>query len=147
TAGALAQGSLPNKLQIPLLRSGLMPYLWRIPPVGRALMRPMFGRTPESPLIEVTRKMIVRQDVARSHPLLHAICYENHYARLRDIPIETIVLCGELDRTCPAWHSRELGAKLPRATNFWLPEVGHMLMYEAPQAVVDAIRAELVPHR
>jgi pimeloyl-ACP methyl ester carboxylesterase len=138
-AGAVAEGSLQNRLQIPLLRTGVMPHLWRVPPIGNALVRQLFGRDPDLAFVENTRAMLVRQDVRRSLPLLHAMCYENYYEKLRDIPLETIVLCGELDRTCPPWHSRQLSSSLPRATLRWLPEVGHMLMYEAPQAVLDAV--------
>lgn len=138
-AGAVGEGSLQNRLQIPFLQTGLMPYLWRVPPIGNALVRALFGRDADLAFIQNTREMLVRQDVRRSLPLLHAMCYENYYAKLADIPLETIVLCGELDRTCPSWHSRELGRKLPKATVRWLPEVGHMLMYESPQAVLDAV--------
>ena len=61
------------------------------------------------------------------------------YARLPEIPVATRVLCGELDRTCPAWHSQRLARELPNATARFVPELGHMLNYEAPDAVYDAI--------
>ena len=139
-AGAVARGSLQNQLQIPLLRAGIMPYAWRVAPLGRALMRPLFGENADPRHVEATRTMLARQDVSRSLPLLRAMCFEDYYARLSEIPIETSVWCGELDRTCPPWHSRELGAKLPRASTHWLPRLGHMVMYEAPHVVVDAVR-------
>jgi len=66
--------------------------------------------------------------------------YENYYDRLPEISLPARVVCGELDRTCPAWHSRRLGSELPRAQTRWLPDVGHMLGYEAPEAIVDAVR-------
>lgn len=138
-AGAVARGSLQNQLQIPLLRAGLIPYAWRLPPLGRALMRPLFGRAADPDFVEATRQVIAKQDVQRSLPLLRAMCFEDYYARLHEIPIETTVLCGDLDQTCPPWHSRELGAKLQRATSRPLPGMGHMLMYEAPQPVIDAV--------
>jgi pimeloyl-ACP methyl ester carboxylesterase len=51
-----------------------------------------------------------------------------------------VLLCGEMDRTCPRWHSERLGKELPNAHNVWLPRVGHMLCYEAPQAILDALQ-------
>jgi pimeloyl-ACP methyl ester carboxylesterase len=138
-AGSVAQGSLQNKLQIPLLKLGLMPRLWRVPSVGRALIAQLFGREPAAEWLELTRAMLLRQTVARSLPLLRAMCYDDHYARLAELAVDTRVLCGELDRTCPAWHSERLGRLLAQAQNTWLPGVGHMLAYEAPDQVCDAI--------
>jgi pimeloyl-ACP methyl ester carboxylesterase len=64
---------------------------------------------------------------------------DDHYDRLHAIPIATCVLSGELDRTCPPSHSRRIGAALRNAQNRWLPRIGHMLAYEAPEAVIDAV--------
>jgi pimeloyl-ACP methyl ester carboxylesterase len=138
-AGAVAQGSLSNKLQMPLVESGLLPRLWRMPSLGRALMKPLFGRRQEPEWLELTRQMLIRQDVQRALPLMRAMSHENYYDRLSEITVETRVLCGELDRTCPAWHSERLGKELPNARNRWLPGAGHMLGYEAPDAIISAI--------
>jgi hypothetical protein len=35
-----------------------------------------------------------QRDVDRSLPLLRAMCFEDYYARLHEISIETTVLCG-----------------------------------------------------
>lgn len=138
-AGAVGQGSLQNRLQIPLLELGLIPRLWRIPGVGRALVAPLFGRRRDPEWLERTREMLVAQDVSRSLPLLRAMCNDDLYGRLGEIPVATRVLCGELDRTCPAWHSQRLARELPAATARLLPDAGHMLNYEAPDAVFDAV--------
>lgn len=139
-AGAVAVGSLPNRLQMPLVESGLMPRLWRMPGLGRALMKPLFGTRADAAWLEETRQMIARQDVPRTLPLMRAMSRDNHYDRLRDIQVaETRVVCGELDRTCPAWHSRRLAEEIPRATSRWLPGIGHMLNFEAPEAIVSAV--------
>jgi pimeloyl-ACP methyl ester carboxylesterase len=37
-------------------------------------------------------------------------------------------------------HSRRLGAGLPDASSRWLPGIGHMLAYEVPDVVVEAVR-------
>jgi pimeloyl-ACP methyl ester carboxylesterase len=53
--------------------------------------------------------------------------------------LPTVVLSGERDKTCPRWHSERLGAEIPPATNVWLPDIGHMVVYEAPDAIVQEI--------
>jgi pimeloyl-ACP methyl ester carboxylesterase len=70
---------------------------------------------------------------------MRAMSLENHYGALHKITVETRVLCGELDRTCPAWHSERLGRDIARAQVDWLPGKGHMLSFEAPDAVLGAI--------
>jgi non-heme chloroperoxidase len=139
-AGAVAVGSLQNRLQIPLLKSGLLKPLWRYPASGRALVAQLFGRSPDPVHIELTRQTLLRQDIHASLPLLQAMSHENHYGRLTEIAVPARVVCGELDRTCPAWHSQRLGRELPRAQTRWLPDVGHMLMYEAPDAIIEAVK-------
>jgi pimeloyl-ACP methyl ester carboxylesterase len=138
-AGSVAKGSLQNKLQIPLLRLGILPKLWRIPSLGRVLMKPLFGDAPDPQWLELTRAMLVRQDVERAMPLLRAMCYDDLYPQLPEIPVETRLLCGERDGTCPPWHSRRLAEELPNARGRWLPKAGHMLPLEATDEVCAAI--------
>jgi pimeloyl-ACP methyl ester carboxylesterase len=141
TAGAVGQGSLQNLVQIPMLESGLIKALWRFPPTGRALVSQLFGSAPDARFVELTRAMLLRQDLRLSLPLLRAMTTESYYDRLREIAIETRVICGELDRTCPPSHSRRLAAGLANASTEWLPGIGHMLGYEAPAVIVRAVRA------
>ncbi len=140
-AGAVAKGSLQNRMQIPLLRLGAIQPLWRFRPTGIALVSQLFGPRPDPRFVEATRAILVRQDTRRSLPVLEAMIHRDYYGRLGEIPLETKVLCGMHDRTCPRWHSERLGSELPNASNAWIPDVGHMLMYEAPDAIVGAIVA------
>jgi len=138
-AGSVAQGSVQNRIQIPLLRFGVTRKLWERPRVGRPLVAQLFGVRPDPRHVEATRLCLLRQREQHSFPMLNAMLHENYYARLGEVSLPVTVLCGELDRTCPRWHSQRLGAELPRARNLWLPELGHMLPYEAPEVVVDAV--------
>jgi pimeloyl-ACP methyl ester carboxylesterase len=70
---------------------------------------------------------------------MRAMNHENYYDKLSAITVEARVLCGELDRTCPAWHSERLTKELPNASGRWLPGIGHMLGFEAPDAIISAI--------
>lgn len=138
-AGAVSKGSLSNKVQMPLIESGLLPRLWRMPRVGRELMKPLFGHKQDPEWLELTRNMLIRNDTSRALPLMRAMSSEDYYSKLSEITVETRVICGELDRTCPSWHSERLGKELPNARNRWLPGAGHMLGYEAPDAIISAI--------
>lgn len=141
-AGSVARGSVQNRIQIPLLRFGVLRRLWKMPRMGRSLVAQLFGEAPDPHHVEATRLCLLRQREQQSFPMLNAMLHEDYYARLNEIPLPVSVLCGELDRTCPRWHSERLGRELPRARNVWLPRSGHMLPYEAPQAVLDAVASD-----
>jgi non-heme chloroperoxidase len=138
-AGAVAQGSMQNRLQIPLLKSGVLRKLWGFPPAGRGLVGQLFGPDPDPRFVETTRQILLRQRERETWPMLNAMLDENYYPRLHEVTIEARVLCGSADRTCPAWHSRRLGAELANGTNIWLADKGHMLPYEAPDAIFYAV--------
>jgi pimeloyl-ACP methyl ester carboxylesterase len=140
-AGSVAQGSVQNRLQIPLLRFGVTRKLWQRPRIGRPLVAQLFGESPDPRHVEATRLCLLRQREQQSFPMLNAMLHENYYARLGEIPLPVSVLCGELDRTCPRWHSERIGRELPSAQNLWLPRLGHMLPYEAPQVLLAAVDA------
>lgn len=138
-AGSVARGSLQNRLQIPLLRFGLLRKLWARPSAGQKLVAQLFGENPDPRHVEATRLCLLRQREQQSFPMLNAMLHEDYYARLREISLPLTVLCGEQDRTCPRWHSERIGKEPPNATNLWLPRRGHMLPYEEPQVLVETI--------
>jgi non-heme chloroperoxidase len=138
-AGSVAKGSLQNRIQIPLLRSGVSRKLWEIPRLGRPLVAQLFGDSPNPRHVEATRRCLLRQREQQSFPMLNAMLHDDYYARLGEISLPASIVCGETDRTCPRWHSERMGAELANAQNRWLPRIGHMLPYEAPQAVVEAV--------
>jgi pimeloyl-ACP methyl ester carboxylesterase len=47
---------------------------------------------------------------------------------------------GEADRMTPPAKARPLGAAIASSRTIVLPEAGHMLMTERPDAVIDALR-------
>ena len=59
-----------------------------------------------------------------------------HIGRLR-CPV--LVLCGENDQLTPADRSHELAAAIPGAELALLPQCGHMLTMEQPEAVNDRL--------
>ena len=57
-------------------------------------------------------------------------------ARLR---CPALVIAGELDRMTPARQGARLAEAIPNATFVSIPECGHMLMVERPDATLDAL--------
>ncbi|MFM8240723.1 MAG: alpha/beta fold hydrolase [Actinomycetota bacterium] len=49
------------------------------------------------------------------------------------------MLCGNKDATTPPWQSERLAEGIPGAQAWWVPRAGHMLNWEAPDAIVEAI--------
>jgi pimeloyl-ACP methyl ester carboxylesterase len=138
-AGIVAKGSIQNRLQIPLVKAGLMPAILSSEWLGRAFTRSLFGRVADREFVEATRLILASQKLKVMTPLVDFQVQEDHYPGLASIGVETLVLCGERDRTCPRWHSERLGAEIPSARNVWLSDIGHMVVYEAPDAVENAV--------
>lgn len=63
--------------------------------------------------------------------------------RLHDIRVPTIVVCGQEDRLTPMRLSSELEQGIEGARLVAVPEAGHMVMLERPDAVNKALEAFL----
>lgn len=56
-----------------------------------------------------------------------------------------LLMCGEADRLTPPDCTRAMAALVPQAEVVWLPEAGHMLTMECPDAVNAALLRWLAP--
>ena len=79
------------------------------------------------------------QDHQALVPLLQRLATTSYYDRLGELDVPTIVVCGEEDSTTPRWHSERMGSEIPGARNVWVPDGGHMLNWQAPEVLVEAI--------
>lgn len=59
--------------------------------------------------------------------------------RLAEIHLPTLVICGSADKMTPLRLSSQLTAGIPEAQLETIPEAGHMVMLEQPQAVAAAM--------
>jgi pimeloyl-ACP methyl ester carboxylesterase len=64
-------------------------------------------------------------------------------ARLGELLLPVLVVCGSEDRLTPEKYARYLAGHLPDARLVMLPGAGHMAMLEQPQASAEAVRAFL----
>jgi pimeloyl-ACP methyl ester carboxylesterase len=60
-------------------------------------------------------------------------------ARLSEISIPALVICGQEDRMTPPHLSQELVEAMPQAEWVQIPDAGHMVMLEQPNQVQTAI--------
>lgn len=64
-------------------------------------------------------------------------------ARLSEIGCPTAIVCGSEDRLTPPKYSETMRDRIPGAALTLVPDAGHMVMIERPDAVSDALRALL----
>ncbi|MEI6559031.1 MAG: alpha/beta hydrolase, partial [Rhodospirillaceae bacterium] len=89
------------------------------------------------------------QVLARSAPgVLHAdLTACNSYADGLEsgsrVWCPTVMVIGNLDRMTPADCGHKLAQAIPDALTVDLPGIGHMIPFEAPDAVLEALRAIL----
>lgn len=140
-AGDFLRGSPQNRLQVPMIRSGLIQAVSRSPTYGWLYGASLCGDTPSPDSIRLFNEVFGAQNHAPLVPIIRAISTESYYERLHEITVPTIVICGERDQTTPRWHSEQLGVRIPNARNVWLPGCGHLLNWEAPEAVVAALQS------
>ncbi|MFC3385399.1 alpha/beta fold hydrolase [Couchioplanes azureus] len=143
-AGRILDGAPQNRLQIPLLRTGVLPWLIRTRTVGVLFAAAQCGRNPSPAMISVFREVVSRQDHRPLLPIVRAFADEDRYPRLPEITVPTIVMVGSADRSTPSSHARRLAAGVPGARLVTVPDAGHLLNWEAPDTLVDVV-AELSP--
>ena len=61
-------------------------------------------------------------------------------ARLSDVAVPTLILCGRDDKLTPIKYSEYLQQNIPNAQLKIIEGAGHMVMVEQPQAVTQALR-------
>lgn len=65
-------------------------------------------------------------------------------ARLGEISAPALVICGDADLMTPMRYAEFLAAHLKSASLIRIPSVGHMLPFEAPHVLNDALRSLIV---
>lgn len=137
-AGELGKSSPQNKAQVPLLGTRAASVVLGSDLYGRLVSATVFGhRSPSA--IEAFRQLVAAQNHRDLHPAVEMQVYESYYPRLGDVTVPAQVLAGTADKTTLPRHAEKLAAGLPFANLTWLDDVGHMVLWEAPDAVIDAI--------
>lgn len=140
-AGDALRGSPQNALQMPMIQLGVMDWVSRSPTYSWLFGASVCGDEPSPALIRAFNEMFADQRHAELVPLIRALAKESYYARLHEIRVPTVIVCGDKDKTTPRWHAEQLGRGIPGARNVWVEGKGHMLNWEAPEAIVTVVRA------
>ncbi|MHB1067825.1 MAG: alpha/beta fold hydrolase [Candidatus Nanopelagicales bacterium] len=143
-AGDITRDAPQNKVQIPLLRSGLLQKAVANDTVGTLFGASLMGDSPSPAMIRVFVETFRAQDHVALLPMLVAFAEEDRADRLGEIAAPTIVICGRADKTTPPWQSERLAEAIPGARMTWVEGAGHMVNWEAPDSLVAAIE-ELSP--
>jgi len=88
-------------------------------------------------LLEASRNQVLGADMAA------ADAYKDGLASAAQIACPALLVVGAEDRMTPAKAGRKLGAAIAGAEVVELPGVGHMMMIEAPDATLDAMKKVL----
>ena len=62
-------------------------------------------------------------------------------ARLDELTLPTLIICGAEDKLTPVKYAQYLHSRLPSSTLQVIPDAGHYVMREQPEAVNAAIAA------
>jgi non-heme chloroperoxidase len=137
-AGDINRDNVGNKLQIPLITNGWMTTLFKSESLATVIQASIIGK-PNKAIVQAALDNFKVQNYSQLVPILKAFTDENYYLRLKEISIPCTILVGTADKTSPAFHSETLAKDIPHATLVKIPERGHLLSWEDPQAVVNEI--------
>ena len=99
----------------------------------------VFGTWPTRPALEATRQGIMRTDRQTRIDAMAMLRSFDLRPHLPSIDLPTVVVAGTHDQLTPLAGNELIAESIPGARLEVLPGMGHMLMFEAPDAVTDAI--------
>ncbi len=138
-AGDVSRDNPQNRLQIPLIKSGVLPALLGSGFAGRMFTKTLVGDGFEAGMADAFVPGFRAQRHDRLVPILRAMVEENRYGRLGEIGLPCTVLVGSKDKTTPPFHTADLHAGISGSRLVTLEGKGHLLNWEAPDAVVEEI--------
>ena len=140
-AGDVSRDNPQNKLQIPLLKSGILARLVGTDRIGRPFARTLMGDEPDDAMGAAFLRMFRAQNLRPLVPILEAMVEENRYAALGAIDLPCTIVVGTSDRTTPPFHTEELAAGIRGSRLIRVPRAGHMVNWEATDLLVEQIEA------
>lgn len=126
-----------------LVKAAYVERLIERPGVGRALVRSSFGRAPHRAHLEATRSHMLATSGAVRSELATAIFGMDLREGNALIDVPTAILVGSRDTLTPVASARWLNRTIPDSELTVLPGLGHMLPYEAPDEVAEAVMSKV----
>lgn len=130
---------LPDVQVDPRRMVGMLERVMRRETLALLFVSRVFGTWPTRPALEATRQGIMRTDRQTRIDAMAMLRDFDLRPRLSSIELPTVVVAGTHDQLTPLPGNELIAEMIPGATLEVLPGMGHMLMFEAPDAVTDAI--------
>lgn len=140
-AGNVMEGSLQNRLEIPMIKTGIMDKVVQSDVYGGLFVLSLMGKDPYPAAIAACLQIFRSQQFRPLLPIVQAFCDEDYYSRLPEIKTPCVVICGKEDKTTPPWHSERMGRDIPNARSIWVKDKGHLLNWEAPEILVQVVQS------
>ena len=138
-AGDILDHAPQNRAEAPMLRSHLLPRLAANPTVGTLFAASFFGPRPSPAMLTAFLRQVLAGDHEPLLPLLDAFTARDLLGRLPEVQVPTVVVCGLADHTAPPRDSQRIAAAIPGARAVWVEDVGHMIPWESPTTIRDAV--------
>lgn len=138
-AGDVNRKNPQNRLQIPLIKSGMMLRLLSVRALRAPFTKTLVGDGFEPAMADAFTADFRAQDHSRLVPILEAMVSENRYGRIPELDLPCTVVIGSKDKTTPPFHTADLHAGISGSKLVTLPGKGHLLNWEAPDSIVDEI--------
>jgi len=142
-AGDVNRENPQNKMQIPLIRSGILPRLVATDLIGKPFARTLMGDGRTDAMVESFLAMFRAQKLPPLVPILEAMVTENRYPQLGSITLPCTILVGTKDKTTPPFHTDELHRGIAGSRLVRVPGAGHTVNWEAADMIVTEIEALL----
>jgi non-heme chloroperoxidase len=141
-AGEVFEGSPQSRIQIQLIKYGIMKPIVNSDMLGAVLFgATLYGDNPSPAGVKKFLQDYRANDQSKLVPILEAFGNESFYNQLNKVSIPITLICGRKDKTTPPWHTEKLAQGIPNATTVWIDGAGHVLNWESPDRVVQAIQA------
>lgn len=140
-AGDVNRDNAQNKMQIPLIRTGILPAMVRSDLIGKPFARTLMGDKKTDAMVESFLRMFRAQNLGALIPILEAMVEENRYPDLGSITLPCTILVGSKDKTTPPFHTDDLHAGIAGSRLVRVPGAGHTVNWEAADVIVAEIEA------
>jgi pimeloyl-ACP methyl ester carboxylesterase len=140
-AGDVNRKNLQNRVQIPLITSGIMGVLIRNRKVAMNLAKSIVGDDKNQGMMSAFAETFTRSDLKSLVPILKAFVNEDRYSQLGQITLPCTIVVGTSDKTTPPFHTDELHAGIKGSKLVRVPTKGHMLNWESPETLITEITA------
>jgi non-heme chloroperoxidase len=140
-AGDINRKNLQNRIQIPMIQSGLMSKLIRSDTSAAFFAKSVIGDEKHPAMMNAFTATFRKSNLKQLVPILTAFVKEDRYDQLGNVSLPCRIVVGEKDKTTPPFHTDWLHRGIKGSTLKRIPKMGHMLNWESPEILVGEITA------